>query len=456
MKEQKLFDAITAVSEHWIEDARTGKLKTARRWQLPLGALAACALLVVMVSLVLPRNPDIGGAVLAVVFPTAYAFDDYEAKHSAIDQNPVDEGFLSATRDFSYQTAAQLLSAQGENANYSPLSLYYALSMTAAGAQGDTAQELLQLLGVSDQATLATQCGNLYRQLYTDNAIGKLKIANSLWLDDESVWKDAFVKTSATQFYAEAHSVNFADAATGKAMGRWIAANTGGTLTPQITTTPQQILSILNTVYFKDEWVSRFDKANTKANAFYLSDGSKVQTDFMHQKFASAGFSIGEGFTRAQLSLKNSGSMVFILPDEGITPQSLLATPDKAKAAFEGGTDSHGEVVWQVPKFRFGSQFSLPETLKALGVQMAFSPNADFRAMTDGTAFISDVRQETHIAIDENGVEASAFTRIDYAGAAPPKDKAEMILNRPFLYGITAPNGTLLFVGICENPSLTN
>ena len=67
-------------------------------------------------------------------------------------------------------------------------------------------------------------------------------------------------------------------------------------------------------------------------------------------------------------------------------------------------------------------------------------------------AFISGINQETHIAIDENGVEASAFTQIDYAGAAMPEGRAEMILNRPFIYAVTTSNGMILFVGICNNP----
>lgn len=144
--------------------------------------------------------------------------------------------------------------------------------------------------------------------------------------------------------------------------------------------------------------------------------------------------------------------MIFILPDEGVTPQELLASPEKVKEVFETEQNSYGEVTWQVPKFSFSSQFDLAEGLKNLGVKKAFEEDADFSRITDETVFISNIHQETHIGIDEKGVEASAFTEIQYSGAGLPKDKAEMILNRPFIYGIVSNNGTLLFVGICENP----
>jgi serine protease inhibitor len=182
-------------------------------------------------------------------------------------------------------------------------------------------------------------------------------------------------------------------------------------------------------------------------------NGSDVKCDFMNQSFGSAGFINGEGFTRAGLGLKNGGQMVFVLPDEGVSPYELLSSPGQMREIFEGGEVGHGQVIWKIPRFSFSSKLALNDVLKSLGVSAAFTADADFTGITEHTAFISDVRQETHIAIDENGVEASAFTQIDYCGAAPPEGRAEMILDRPFIYGITAQNGSLLFVGVCENPA---
>ena len=161
----------------------------------------------------------------------------------------------------------------------------------------------------------------------------------------------------------------------------------------------------------------------------------------------------GENYTRSQLALKDSGSMIFVLPDEGVDVASLAASPEALQAALTGGESTTGEVVWQIPKFSFGFSADLIGTLQSLGVSAAFSESADFSAITDAAAFISGLTQQTHIAIDENGVEASAFTQIDYAGAAMPQGRAEMILDRPFIYAITASNGMILFVGICNNPA---
>lgn len=458
MKEKKIFDAITNVPDELVDEARQVKLKSSFQPWKKRTALIACVTLVIVIIIVsiVPHTRYSSEEALAnVVFPKAYAFDDIDTKRAVIDSNPVDDDFLNALNEFSYNTAPQIFVDSSGNKNYSPVSLYYALAMVATGAEGETANELLSLLGVSDQTTLSMQSGNLYRQLYTDNKVGKLKIANSLWMNNDIDWKKDFVENAAEHFYASSFSMDFSDKKTRQSMAKWISDHTNSTLKPEIEISPDQIFTILNTVYFYDEWIDRFNKSKTAEDNFYLSNGTTVNSSFMNKSYTSAGFTKDRSFTRSSLNFKNGSRMVFILPDEGISPQEFLSTPEKIKAAFEGEDENYGEVVWQIPKFSFSAKLDLVDTLKNLGVSSAFEGNANFSGITNQMAFISHIRQETYIGIDENGVEASAFTEIGLAGAGQPeeqKDRADMILNRPFIYGITAPNGTLLFIGICENP----
>lgn len=123
------------------------------------------------------------GAILDVVYPKAYAFDDHDTWSEVREQNPVADDFIEAVNKFSYKTSPHILNNGGTNVNYSPLSLYFALSLAASGAKNETQAQLLHVLGVSDPGILSEQSGNLYRTLYKDNDIGKLKIANSIWMD---------------------------------------------------------------------------------------------------------------------------------------------------------------------------------------------------------------------------------------------------------------------------------
>lgn len=458
MNEKKLFNAITDIDDELIEEAKV--IKASKFKMKRILTVAASIVLIIGIGLLMKDmkvNKHIA-PIAEVIYPKAYAFDDYDNWRKVIDENPVEDNTIRIINDFAYRTSSLILKETEENMNYSPLSLYYALALATTGAESDTEDELLDLLGMPDSETLSKQSSNLYRQLYKDNEIGKLKIANSIWLDkcmngQSTMFKDSFIENAVKNFYASSYNVDFSDKETGKAMGKWVSENTNGSLAPEIETNPEQILSIINTVYFYDQWINRFNKDKTLENAFYLLNGEEVKVDFMNQTLDSAEFSKGTNFTRSSLGLKNSGQMIFILPDEGVSPYELISSPEQIKTIFEEGEDFHGEVVWKIPKFNFDSKFKFKEQLEALGVKLAFEPSSNFTGITDQMAYISDIQQETRISIGEEGVEASAFTQIDYVGSAPPEGRADMILDRPFIYGITASNGSLLFIGICTNPA---
>lgn len=389
-----------------------------------------------------------------VSLPKKYSFSDYDTAYEIKSQNILKQEFQSAYNDFSYNTAAQILTGQKDNVNYSPISLYYSLAMAACGANGDTEKELLTLLGTTDSAELLEQCGKLYRRIFKDNSIGKLIIKNSLWMDNDIKWKEDYVKRMADEIYAYSFSEPFSEKKTAKLMAEWISGNTKGTIKPDIKIDSQQIFSIINTIYFYDQWSNDFSKKETESDIFYLDEGGTINCDFMNKKEQSF-FRKGENFTAAAIGMKNGGKMIFVLPDEGTSVQNLIGTKDLLQNVFEGGSDGYGAVTWQIPKFEFGTMLNLVGALKNLGINTAFGDNADFSGITDSKAFISTILQQTYIGIDEKGVEASAYTSIQYSSSAEPSGSAEMILNRPFIYGITVDNRTMLFVGICNNPSLT-
>ena len=393
-------------------------------------------------------------------YPKGIASKDFDTKREIRENNPVKEKSINAIKQFSYNTAAaQIMKEIKTNDCFSPLSLYYSLAIAATGSKGLTCDELLNLLSIDNTSELSEQCGNLYRQLYTDNEISKLKIANSLWLATEMdgqkiIFKESFIENAKDHFYSSLFSADFADERTTKAMSEWISENTNGRIAPELEVDDNQIMSNLNAVYFYDEWLDRFSVDNTKPDIFQLKNGDSVTCEFMNMTYPSHNFNRGDGYIQSSLGLKNRGQMVFILPDEGVSLSKLLSSAETIEELFTQGESKFGEVVWSVPKFSYSSSFDFKDLLKAIGVNSAFSKDADFSGITDNTAFFSGVKHETHISIDENGVEASAFTNIAYASSAMPEGRADMILNRPFIYGITASNGLLLFVGVCVNPVL--
>lgn len=389
-------------------------------------------------------------------YPPAAAFEDYDAKEKIQEDNPVDAEFAEAVRAFAYQSASKFL-AGGKNGNYSPVSLYLALAVAGSGAGSGTQEEILRTLnaGDKDMAYLSQQSGNLFRLLFADNEVEKLKIANSLWLENTVSWKDEFLQGAKTNGMASVYRVDFQSPDTSKAMGEWVAENTGGLIQPEIQPEKNQILSILNTVYLKAEWVDRFSEAATRPDTFTRADGGKATCDFMNSTYDSRNFARGDGYTAASLGLKGRSSVVFVLPDEGVSPEALLQDAQKAESMFRMENPASGKVIFSIPKFDFGSNIDLKDGLKALGMKQAFEEDADFSGMTDQTAYLSSATQQSHITLNENGVEAAAFTELGYAGAGAPQDLeiAEMILNRPFLYAVMGAGDVPLFIGVCNDPT---
>lgn len=392
-----------------------------------------------------------------VSYPKKTSFDDYEARRARRAANPVDKSYLQAVNSFAGALSVQVLRGQVGNRNLSPLSAYMALSLAASGACGETREELFTVLGLGGKETgyLAEQTNHLFQRLSFHNEIGRLHLANSIWLSENAAFHSAFVEQAAEKFCAPAYRVDFSGPQAAKAMGAWISEQTSSVLNPEVQVRQNEMLSLLNTVYFTDEWATLFDRQATKPDAFHVSAQQAVQCDFMHLTDAAHAYSHGEGFTRASLSLKNNGKMVFILPDATVSVDSLLTTPQGTAALFLGEDDNVGKVVFQIPKLSFGSALDLTVPLQQMGVRRAFQPGeADFSGITQSPTFFSAVRQETHVAIDEKGVEAAAFTQLSMATSARPSDQVvSMVLNRPFLYGIIS-DGVLIFTGICKNPAV--
>lgn len=393
-------------------------------------------------------------------YPEQIAYDDYDGRSDRWTENQISDNMSAALNRFSYQVSAAVLSSTEESSCFSPLSLYHTLSILASGAEGQTLEELLQLLGQSNLETLSEEIGKLYRLNNHDDEVNILKIANSLWLDKQEVAYDPdWVITAANDYYAEVYEADFSDPATGTALGNWIAEKTGGFLQPdgqEMGIEDDMVMTILNTLWYKTQWSDRFYEENNTEEDFTLRSGEKLQTTFMNMTEKEHQAIVTEEYTKSYRRLDGGARMIFVLPAEGVDVMSLL-TEEKLTEIFENGSYTDADVVWSVPKFETNVNYDLSETLKTLGVTTAFDPGAaDFSTMTEETPlFLSAIRQGTRISVEEKGIEAASWTMAGMEAGAPneePLPVVEMNLNRPFIYLITAQDGSNLFLGVVQNP----
>lgn len=371
-----------------------------------------------------------------------------------------DETFLASLDAFCAKAGSAVLKEKaGENTLFSPVSLYLALALSAKGAEGTTKAQLKTALGAQEFSDdfLCENAARLTSALNVQGEFGRSALAASLWLQEGLSFKEPFLTAAAKHFYAQAYALDFEKPAAKEAIAAWLEKHCGSIAPPELTA--QQVMALYTTISFEDEWTTAFSQSATAPAAFTRIDGQTVTCDFLNRT-AFSGFTITDLYTAARLSCKDAGSVTFYLPHEGKTPADLVGDPavlaELLSADSEEKMRGYGEVVWSIPKFDFACDLSLNEALSALGIEDAFDPaRADFSAITEESSlYLSSARQAARISVDEKGVSAAAYTELAYVGGGMPEDHAEMILDRPFVFSITARNGAVLFVGAVYDPTL--
>ncbi|HZK33103.1 MAG TPA: serpin family protein, partial [Tissierellaceae bacterium] len=401
--------------------------------------LIVSSIIIIGSSLFMKKNETESYAIGLPEYPTKIGFEDFDEKVKRREE--IDENFIQNLNKFTIETSSQVLKDTDREANslFSPISLYMALAMVAETAEGDTQEEIINALNMPDMDMIRGETGKLFRRLYFHNEIGRLNFANSLWLNKDIAFKENKLEALAKDYYAHSFSLDVHHSNSSKRISEWVSENTGGKLGNDPGDFPldkDSRMTLINTVNFYDEWIDTFNKDKTKEDIFYLEDGSQVKNDFMNMTYASHGFAHGDGYTVSSLNMKNMNRMIFILPHEDKSPYDIISDPDRLKEAINALSSEkrgYGEVVFKIPKFDFSSKLGLNDLARKLGIENAFDEsNANFTPLSDTKPlFISNIKQSTYISIDEIGVEASAFTQIDYCGSAMPEGRADMILDRP-------------------------
>jgi serine protease inhibitor len=355
---------------------------------------------------------------------------------------------------FSSETAAKIF-AEGENTVYSPVSLYMALGMVTELTEGQTKRQVTNLLGVSDSEALRQWTQSLWRQLYRDEKDSALWLGNAAFLNETMSFHKEPLEVLAKDYYASSYCLPMGTSGADKTIAAWLNQQTNDLLTDDtgaIRTEKRDLLRLYNTIYYKAPWQAEFFGGATAEDIFTAADGTEQKTDFMHISIEGSPVARGEGYRRASLYLKDGGEMTFYLPDEGVTVEELLQR-ENLLGELLPVDEWVVQVNWSVPKFDLHDSLKLNDALQALGVTDAFDVSkADFAPLTEQPAYVESVNQAARVKIDEEGVEAAAYTEVDTnAAAAPPQEmpEEEMNLNRPFLFVIWK-DGAPLFVGAVQ------
>ncbi len=522
MRPEKLSDAIGNIDGNMIAEAEKAPASKSKRYFLPIAAAAACVCLVLggVFAALGNRAPVEGGAqdsstpssslsessgesvpsegsgahseisqaessgessspvsvtagapaaIVEAVYPerkllgsTGWSDDLNEFRQQMMDTAPDLNSFYSAT------LKSMLTDSVSENRVYSPLNIYIALGMLSELTDGNSRAQLLDLLGVKDIAQLRQNIGALWNYNYILDGSTVSVLANSLWLRDDMGYRQPTLDLLAEKYYATSYHGEMGTEEYDQMLRNWINAQTGDLLTDQTggLSLPQDTtLGLVSTISFSSGWADPFDSEKNAVETFHSPTGD-VDCDFMHQTVLT-NYYIGNGFTAAPLSLGvYQHSMMFILPDEGVSVDDVLASDELVTLlCSETSRESYGYALvdFSMPKFDVVSDIDLSAGLKALGVTDVFDSSvSDFSPLTDSFdgLSVSQAQHAARVSIDEKGCVAVAYSAITVGAGGGEPIKAALKLDRPFIFAITVPtflpdgsiSNTLLFVGVVNMP----
>ena len=339
----------------------------------------------------------------------------------------------------------------GENILFSPDSLKTSLALLEMGAAGETAKEIRALLGNEEKKT--SKEGDQADALASRPNVTAL---TSLWLQKGAPILPEFLDKAKKRFDADAQLLDFAgnvDEATQK-INAWVAEKTENRI-PMLydRLDSDSRLVAVSAVAFEDCWKTTFDKEETFAGEFTLLDGKKIKSDFMSQTGRFQHKECNEALI-LELPYETAGYSMLILVPHNTTLAEMETKISAEKLAEWCGELEEKEIEIQIPKFALESETECNDILRTLGVNRAFSRDADFSRINGlQDLYLSDVKQRVFLRVDESGTEAAAATGAVLKPKAMFKETKSFYANRPFLFVIRhKETSDILFLGRIVDP----
>lgn len=387
-----------------------------------------------------------------------------------VSLNDTQKGYVEAGNRMSFRFLKGIY--DGENMICSPLSLQYALAMTANGASGGTLEEIIDFLGYGTDGIDALNEYNriLLEQLPAVDLDVNLKVTDALLVNDRFPLLPAFKKTTEENYYAAVDNMDFSDPGQIAArINEWTKRNTNGFIDKVLDSSEiseDAVAYIMNALYFKGKWAGSeyspmFIEEGTRSENFQLKDGKTVEVRMMrntrYHEYAEM-----DGYKVLVLPYANGKfNMYVLLPDENDIDGMIEKLQTTSWGNILESLKQDAEVHVKIPKFNIENKYNLNDVLDQLGVRKAFEPGfAEFDRMfepTDGYRYwISRVIQKSRISVSEWGTEAGSVTIVDMVGAMDPvpgKKEIYFYADHPFVFIIGEETSrTILFEGVVMQP----
>ena len=358
----------------------------------------------------------------------------------AVDVLPDMDAGAAAAADFGVRLFQNSME-EGKNTLISPLSVLYALAMTANGADGETLAQMEQVLGMDVENLNSYMLA--YMDLLPEAKDYKMSLANSIWFKDDPnfIVEQSFLQTNADYYGAGAYKAAF-DEGTRNDINNWVKEHTDSMIPEIIDEIPDEaIMYLVNALAFDAKWADEYEEHQIREGRFTLEDGTRQDVDMMHsEEYTYLEDDMATGFIKYYKDRRYA--FVAMLPNESVTVSQYVdsLTGDHLHELLNNPQDV--TVFASIPKFETEYGIEMSEVLQEMGMTDAFDYRvADFSRLgtynVDGMNIcINRVLHKTFISVTEQGTRAGAATAVEMVaeGAAEIVEYKEVILDRPFVY----------------------
>ena len=335
--------------------------------------------------------------------------------------------------------------------------------MTYAGARGQTAKEMCQVIRLCRlkynvralfDATLASLNAALGR--YT------LSLANGVFVDTGFTLRLSYRSVLSNCYSASFKQLDFSGDPEEAAnyINQWVEDRTNEKIQDIVSEGDVKgaALALANAIYFKGTWKCGFDPDRTAVAPFRVSSSESTHVNMMTQT-ARFRYSLNRRLNCQILELPYRGhrlAMYILLPKnvDGLASLEHKLTIYSITSAFAQLRPRRVSVA--IPRFEMTVGKKLPEVLKTMGMNLAFTTAADFTGISPvRPMFVSDVIHKAFIGVDEKGTEAAAATVVIIRKGPPPAPlNQKFVADHPFVFLIRdRVTGSILFLGRLMNPS---
>lgn len=313
----------------------------------------------------------------------------------------------------------------GTNQVVSPLSVAASLGLVHAGSAGATASEIAALMNgaAAGDAFFRRHFPATLAALTAPAQPGQtpaLRLANRVWIDRSLVPQvpGAYAALASQRLGADAAVLDFKQTeAARRSINGWVGERTAGRI-PELlgraSITPTTRFVATNALHFRSPWAVPFERSATAPRPFTTASGAVRNVPTMRGEATVREATVG-AVQVIEVPFENDAYVLrMAMVPRGHTLQALQAEMTGADLVALGARLRPARCELSLPRFSVrGAARDLKPALQALGMQAAFSGQADFSPLAGagGRALqLSEVVHSATLEIDEAGGEATAAT----------------------------------------------